>query len=471
MSQVRTPQIGLLPFYLRLYDELLPGCRAGFDGYLARIAAGLGDRGVTVDTAPVCRVAAEFAAAVRRFEQAGVDCIVALHLAYSPSLEALEAFCATRLPVVILDATMDADFGLAVAPGRIMYNHGVHGVMDFASLLRRRRRPFEIVAGHDGDPRVLDRVADLARAAVAAAELRGSRVLRVGEAFAGMGDFAVAEEVLAGRLGIGVRQVGLDVLDAAVATVTDPQVAQEVAADQRQFRCELGAEAHARSVRVGLGLRRLVDDGPYQALSVNFQAFDRADRPASTMPFLELSKAMARGIGYAGEGDVLTAALVGALARAFGAVTFTEIFCADWAGDRLFLSHMGEISPSVAGDRPRVIAKPFFSGGSLDPAVLTCAVQPGPAVFVNLAPGPDDTFSLIVAPVEVLPEDATLDPAMRDVVRAWVRPPGRVAPFLEAYSRAGGTHHSALLLGDRAEAVAAFGRLAGLEVVPIGSSA
>ncbi len=461
------PRIGLLPFYLKLYDDLLPDCRAGFAGYVERIAAGFAARGVAVEAAPVCRVAAEFNAAIRQFEQAGVDCIVTLHLAYSPSLEALEACCQTKLPIVILDATMDAEFGRGVSPARIMYNHGVHGVMDFASMLRRRRRAFEIVAGHDGDPRTLDRAADQVRAAVAAGALHGSCVLRVGEAFAGMGDFSVAEDVLATQLGITVREIGLDVLDDAVRQVTDAAVAKEVADDRARFACDLAAEAHARSVRVGLGLRRVLDQGGYQACSVNFQAFDRADRPANTMPFLEISKAMGRGIGYAGEGDVLTAALVGALARGFGAVTFTEVFCADWAGDTLFLSHMGEISPAVAGEVPRVFAKPFFSGGSLDPAILTCAVKPGPAVFVNLAPGPGDTFSLIVAPVEVLVEDGALDPAMRDVVRTWVRPQGRVAPFLEAYSRAGGTHHSALVLGDRADAVAAFGRMRGLEVVRI----
>ena len=469
MTPQPRPQAGLLPFYLKLYDDLLPQCRAGFDGFIGRIAAALEARGIALQRAPVCRVADEFKAAIGQFEAAGVDCLITLHLAYSPSLEAIDACCRTKLPIVILDTTMDATFGVGASPDRIMYNHGVHGVMDFASLLRRRHRTFEIVAGHDADPRTMDRAADLVRAAVAAGALRGSRVLRVGDAFVGMGDFAVAEEVLAAKLGTAVQQIGLDALDEAVRKVTDVAVAKEVADDRQRFACELPAEAHARSVRVGLGLRQIVDAGSYSGLSVNFQAFDRADRPANTMPFLEISKAMARGIGYAGEGDVLTAALVGALARAFGVVTFTEIFCADWAGDTLFLSHMGEISPAVAGDRPRVIAKPFFSGGSLDPAVLTCAVKPGPAAFVNLAPGPDDTFSLIVAPVEVLAEDASLDPAMRDVVRAWVRPPVEVAPFLEAYSRAGGTHHSALVLGDRADAVAAFGRMMGLTVVLLDS--
>ena len=464
------PRAGLLPFYLKLYDDLLPECRAGFDGFIGRITAALEVRGIAVQTAPVCRVADEFAAAVKQFEDGGVDGIVTLHLAYSPSLEAIEAFCGTRLPIVILDTTMDADFGVGVSPDRIMYNHGVHGVMDFASMLRRRGRPFEIVAGHDADLRVMDRTSELVRAAFAARALRSSRALRVGTAFAGMGDFSVAEDVLAAKLGIEVRQVDIEALDAAIGKVTEGEIAAEIAADRERFACELPEEAHTRSVRVGLGLRRLVEDGDHTALSVNFQAFDRADRPANTMPFFEISKAMGRGVGYAGEGDVLTAALVGALARAFGAVTFTEIFCPDWAGEGLFLSHMGEISPSVAGDRPRVISKPFFSGGSLDPAVLICAVKPGPAVFVNLAPGPNDSFSLIVAPVEVLAEDASLDPAMGNVVRTWVRPRGKVARFLEAYSRAGGTHHSALVLGDRAEAVAAFGRMSGLEVVEIGEA-
>ena len=467
MTLQRVPKAGLLPFYLKLYDDLLPECRSGFDGFVGRIAAALETRGLAVQAAPVCRVADEFATAVRQFEADGVDCIVTLHLAYSPSLEAIEAFCATKLPIVILDTTMDADFGRSISPARIMYNHGVHGVMDFASMLRRRRRAFEIVAGHDADPRTMDRAADQVRAVIAAGALRGSRVVRVGNTFAGMGDFSVAEDVLSAKLGISVQQIGLDVLDAAVTNVTDAAVAKEVADDRKRFACALTDESHERSVRVGLGLRHIIEAGGYSGFSVNFQAFDRGGRPANTMPFLEISKAMGRGIGYAGEGDVLTAALVGALARAFGAVTFTEIFCPDWAGDTLFLSHMGEISPAVAGDVPRVIFKPFFGGGSLDPAVLTCAVKPGPAVFVNLTPGPDDTFSLIVAPVEVLAEDASLDPAMRDVVRTWVRPQGKVAPFLEAYSRAGGTHHSALVLGDRADAVAAFGRMSGLEGVRI----
>jgi len=468
-KQSRKIKAGLLPFYLKLYDDYKPEIRNGFTEFMQQISDVLEQRGIAVQSAPVCRVASEFEDAVKQFEVDGVECIMTLHLAYSPSLESIDAFRATKLPVIILDITMDAGFGTGVAPGRIMYNHGVHGVMDFASMLCRYRRPFEIVAGYGGDPETQDRVVEMVRAAAAAHALRNSRVLRVGAAFPGMGDFSVDESLLNSALGIAVDEIGLEVLDAAVETVQDDAVKKEVAVDNERFVCELDADDHARSVRVGLGLRQLLDEGGYTACSVNFQEFNRADRPANTMPFLEICKAMGRGTGYAGEGDVLTAALVGALAQGFDAVTFTEIFCADWSGGTLFLSHMGEISTSVADGMPRVMTKPFFLGGSLDPAVLTCAVRPGPAVFVNLAPGPDDTFSLIVAPVEVLPEGDELQPEMRDVVRTWIRPQLKVAAFLEAYSHAGGTHHSALVLGDHADAVAAFGHLSGLQVVRIQS--
>ncbi|MCF7855226.1 MAG: hypothetical protein K9N51_10555 [Candidatus Pacebacteria bacterium] len=468
MTTQSSPKIGLLPLYLKLYDDIRPECRAEFDGFIQEIVGEFTAHGITAELGSVCRVAHEFEAAVRQFEASGIDCIVTLHLAYSPSLEAIDALCRTSLPIVLLDTTMDADFGLGVSADRIMYNHGVHGVMDLASMLRRRGRSFEIVAGHLSDGRLMDRAAGLVRAACAARQFKSSHILRLGEAFAGMGDFSVPEDVLADTLGLCVDQVALTTLDNAIQTISDQDVANEMAADREHYRCELTEDVHARSVRVGLGLRRLLEQGDYHGMSVNFQGFDRTDRPADTMPFLEISKAMARGIGYAGEGDVLTAALVGALARSFGAVTFTEIFCTDWAGDRLFLSHMGEISPAVARGTPRMFAKPSFDGKSLDPAVLTCSVKPGPAVFVNLAPGPDDGFSLIVAPVVVLAEEESIDSAMRDTVRAWIRPRPPVTEFLEEYSRAGGTHHSALVLGEAATAIAAFGTFSGMEIVPFG---
>jgi L-arabinose isomerase len=444
----RQVRAGLLPLYLQLYDETVPDVLPQLEPFLDQVVNGLTALGVEVFPAEVCRVAPQFQAAVDQFEEDGVDLIITLHLAYSPSIESVDALASTSLPILLLDTTMDHDFGVDVDPARIMYNHGIHGVQDLASMLRRRGKPFEIVAG-------------IARAAHAARLFRNTRALRIGESFRGMGDFAVSEALLLERLGIHVEEVTAQALAFEVEEVSDADLRAELESDAAHYELDLPAEVHRRSLRVGLGVRRLLENDGYTAFSMNFLAFDSGEGPVDTVPFLEASKAMARGLGYAGEGDVLTAALVGALNGAFGRTTFTEIFCPDWRGNGLFLSHMGEINPEVAAARPRIHEKPFPFTPAQNPAILTCPVTPGPAALVNLAPGPHDAFGLIAAPVEVL-GDAT-HPAMRDAIRTWIRPACPVAEFLERYSRHGGTHHSALMLDVPTEAVLVFGRMLGVE--------
>ena len=55
------------------------------------------------------------------------------------------------------------------------------------------------------------------------------------------------------------------------------------------------------------------------------------------------------------------------------------------------------------------------------------------------------------------------NPTLKQSVRGWIRPATAVSTFLEAYSRSGGTHHSALVLGDRLDGMAAFAAFAELE--------
>jgi len=451
--------IGLLPLYLKLYDEIDAGHHELFEPFIRQIAERLQANGAEVVRSGVCRVESEFKAAVQRFEQADVDCLVTVHLAYSPSLESVGVLCGSRLPVVILDTTMDAAFGPDVDPERIMYNHGIHGVMDLASMLRRTGKTYSIVAGHmDKDP-VIERVLTRVHAARAAQCFRTTRAVRIGEPFKGMGDFSVEPSVLRDVLGIESEQVSLEDLAAHIEKVTDADVAAELASDNERFHVTAPQDVHMRTLRVCLGLRALLDEREATAFSMNFLEFDRPDGPTGTIPFLEASKAMARGIGYAGEGDLLSAALVGALSQGFGSTTFTEMFCPDWAGSTIFLSHMGEVNPDIAAATPRLVEKSFPFTPSQNPAILACSPRPGSAVFSDIVPGPDHSFSLIVAPVEIL----DLPPeTMQESIRGWMRPRMDLARFLEEYSRLGGTHHSALTLGDRVEGIVALAQFAGI---------
>jgi L-arabinose isomerase len=247
----------------------------------------------------------------------------------------------------------------------------------------------------------------------------------------------------------------------AAAALNDVEIRREMEEDRTRYVVEATEESHFRSAQAGLALSRMVNELGCGACSFNFLAFDRGEGALSTVPFLGASKLMAEGFGYAGEGDALTAALVGALNGIFR-VNFTEMFCPDWRNNSIFLSHMGEFNPACAEGPVRLVEKPFPWTAAQNPAIVTGAMQRGPAVLVNLAPGPDDRFRLIAAPVDVL--DDAVHPEMRDSIRGWFRPPGNIARFLEWYSRAGGTHHCALVHDLTIETMRAFASYAGIPI-------
>jgi L-arabinose isomerase len=181
------------------------------------------------------------------------------------------------------------------------------------------------------------------------------------------------------------------------------------------------------------------------------------------MPFLEISQAMSRGTGYAGEGDVITAALVGALASAFSEVTFTEMFCPDWKNNRILLSHMGEANPKLFADAPLLVKSdfPYTDAGST--VIAAGCFKSGEAVMVNLSEQPGGHFKLILSNGHMVEPPGTDN--MKGSIRGWFEPDMPLTDYLAAFSRNGGTHHSVLVYGDYSKQITQFGEWMDWEVV------
>jgi L-arabinose isomerase len=81
-----------------------------------------------------------------------------------------------------------------------------------------------------------------------------------------------------------------------------------------------------------------------------------------------------------------------------------------------------------------------------NPAVAYGRFRKGKAVFVNLAPAADNSYTFIVSRIEMLGIDG--EDKMKNSIHGWFRPNRSVADFLKEYSLAGGTHHAALVYGD-----------------------
>ena len=292
-------------------------------------------------------------------------------------------------------------------------------------------KPFLLSAGHWEKSDVLDRCAKQLRAAGMAWRIAHARVGKVGGDFDGMGDFRVPD----GTFGMEIVEYSPQ------AAPSEAEIQAELALDRDRFDWDEGMteETLVRTLAASLKIRKWIAAERLDAFTIAFPGICRQNG-WETVPFLECTKAMARGIGYAGEGDVLTAAFTRCVADVFPETSFTEMFCPDWKRDRIFTSHMGEINMAVCSAKLNLHEMKYKFSDTGNPAVATGCLQSGPAVLADLAPGPDGTFSLIAAKVAF---EAPEGPSTKQNT-GWFRPDrGSIADFLAAYSRAGGTHHLA----------------------------
>ena len=456
-------KIGLLPLYLELYDETMPEVRDSFDEFLEDICESYTRKKVEVVLSDISRNSREFAQAVSLFEQANVDSIVTLHLAYSPSLECVDALSKTNLPIIVLDTTRDKKFdSLAL----LMYNHGIHGVQDMCNLLIRNGKDFFIEAGHIELSDVIDRTISHIKGARMAKRFKGSRIGKIGEAFEGMGDFVVSQAVMESKFGIKVLKTAPSQIAKYLPSENDPEILKEMNEDTVNYDLSLIKEdSHKLSVQTGLALKRWFKKEDISAFTINFKAITK-DSGLLTMPFFEICKIMKNHkIGYAGEGDILTAALTGALTPVLGECSFAEMFCPDWEENIIFLSHMGEINFDVVEGKVTLSEKEWPYTDAEPPVTPSACFKSGEAVLVNLAPKSDDTFTLILSSVLMMQE--SYKETFKDGVRGWMKPSMPIARFLEKYSEIGGTHHIAIVYGNELTSLKSFGRIMEWETIEI----
>lgn len=458
-------KVGYLPLYIKLYDDSNIKWREPVTAYMNKLIKMIEDKGIEVVPADeVCRIKPEFEAAAAKFNADDEICaVITQHLAYSPSLESIEALKSLKAPIIVFDTTPDFELiKYAETEDRIMNNHGIHGVQDMCNMLKRNGVPYELCVGHASVPGVLDELCGYVRAAYAAKCFKTARVGMVGGEFEGMGDFRITDKEYEEKIGTKTVRMTKADTEKYLPKVTEKEINAEIEYDKKHYNVKVtNEENYKAAIKAGLAVRKWMEAEELDGVTVNFLHTDESGLPK--MPFVECCKVMERGSGYAGEGDNLTAGLVGSLIKAFPDTTFTEMFCPDWKENTVLLSHMGEMNPRLTENKPCITDKPFNYNSCGDTVSLHGCFKSGDAVLVNLAPS-ENGFTLILADVEMV-QSGTTDAAYANEVRGWMKHAYLTLPeFLKEYSLCGGTHHSALVYGADMTALSAFGGFMGFDV-------
>jgi len=357
-------------------------------------------------------------------------------------------------------STIDMDF--------MNLNQAAHGDREFGFITARLRLARKVVVGFWKDPETVTEIGAWTRAALAWNESQNLKVARFGD---NMRNVAVTEgdKVEAQKIfGFTVSGYGVGDLVDRMEQFTDQEVGQLVAEYRDTYTI---ATEHDRSgslavaAKIELGLRAFLEEGGFGAFTDTFEDLHGLGQ----LPGIATQRLMASGFGFGGEGDWKTAALVRimkVMAQGLpGGTSFMEDYTYDFSGTPKILgSHMLEICPSIAADKPSLEVHPLGIGGKADPVRLVFTAPSGPAIVASIV-DMGNRFRLIVNEVDVVTPEHAL-PKLPVARAVWVpRPSLKVAAAAWIYS--GGAHHTSFSQALTIEHLEDFAEIAGIEMVRI----
>jgi L-arabinose isomerase len=393
---------------------------------------------------------------------------------FSPAKMWIRGLTVLKKPILHLHTQFNRDIPWGDIDMDFMnLNQSAHGDREFGFMMSRMRLNRKVVVGFWQQNDVIEQIASWARVAVGAYELKTLKVVRFGDNMRQVavtdGDKVAAEMTF----GMSVNTHGIGDLVAVINQITDAEIDRLVAeyADSYTLMESLrrGGAQHSSlrdAAKIEIGLRAFLNEGNFQAYTDTFEDL----HGMTQLPGIASQRLMADGYGFGGEGDWKTAAMVRTLkvmaAGLPGGNSFMEDYTYHFNPENPLVlgSHMLEICPSIAADKPSCEIHPLGIGGKADPVRLVFNAPAGPAINVSLI-DMGNRFRLLVNEVEAVAVSENL-PKL-PVARALWKPLPDMQTGCAAWILAGGAHHTVYSQNLTTEHIEDFADIFGVELVVI----
>jgi L-arabinose isomerase len=352
-------------------------------------------------------------------------------------------------------------------------NQSAHGDREFGYACARLRIERRVVCGHWKDPQVQQEIGDWTRAAVGLATMRSTRIARFGD---NMRQVAVTEgdKVEAQlKLGATVDGYGLGDLTQRVDAVSDARVRAEVELVSSLYtvpeELATGGARHSSLVdalRIELGLRDFMDELGYHGFTDTFEILHGLKQ----LPGIGAQRMMADGYGFGAEGDWKTAILVRTMKMMAvglpGGTSFMEDYTyhLDEEGTCVLGSHMLEICPTIAADKPRLAIHPLAIGGKEDPVRMIFTTAEGQAINIAMV-DMGNRLRLVLGELNVKAVDRKM-PKLPVASAFWDTKPN-FKTGTAAWIQAGGAHHASFSMALGAKHMRDLAEMVGVELLVI----
>ena len=344
-------------------------------------------------------------------------------------------------------------------------NQSAHGDREHGFIGARLRKSRKVIAGYWKDEAVVKKLAEWEKVAVGVAVSRELKAMRFGD---NMREVAVTEgdKVEAQiKLGWQVNTWATGDLVKEMNAVTEEEVKALV--EEYKELYDINTDDLAAidyQAKEEIAIRRMLDREGCIAFSNTFQDLYGMEQ----LPGLATQHLMYLGYGFGAEGDWKTACLQAVMKRmGNGESAFMEDYTYHLIkGEECSLgSHMLEVDPSVAADRPRIEAHHLGIGmNEKDPARVVFEGKEGKAIVASLI-DVGGRMRLIVQDIECI--KPILEMPNLPVARVMWKPLPDLLTGIECWVTAGGAHHTVLSYDVSAEQMRQWAKEMGIEFVHI----
>lgn len=448
------------------------------DSHSTQIVKGLNDAG-TLPVKVVYKGTANSSPEVEKvFKEANNDTkcvgIITWMHTFSPSKMWIKGLQNLRKPLLHLHTQFNKEIPWSEIDMDFMnLNQSAHGDREFGHIVSRMRKNRKVVVGHWSDAKVQEKIAIWERVAAAWADAQDMVIVRFGDNMNNVavtsGDNLEAEL----RLGYHCDYYGVGDLVEYQDKVTEAEIDELVTVYEKEYvladDCKKGGKNHNQvreAAREEIALRSILKDKNAKAFTTNFNALHGLNQ----LPGLACQRLMAEGYGFGAEGDWKTAALLRSfwvMAKGLpGGTSFLEDYTYHFKGEKsaILQSHMLEVSPEIAGQKPRLEVHPLGIGGKADPARLVFTAHPGTGIAATIV-DMGNRFRMIANVVDVIEPEAAL-PKLPVASALWIPQPN-LEIGAATWIYAGGTHHTCFSYALTEEYLEDYADIAGIELVTI----
>lgn len=467
--------IGLIGLGLDTYWPQFEGLYDRLCGYQEFIAGKMSRPDVHVFNAGIADSPQKSLEAVEELKKEDISLLFVFISTYALSSTVLPLAQRLKVPVILLNiqpvAAIDYDYinGLGdrgKMTGEWLAHCQACSVPEFASVFNRSGIPYEIVTGYLQEEYVWQQIDAWIDAARVMNGMKNNRMGILGHYYCGMLDVYTDLTRQSSTFGTHVEILEMCEVKAYRDSVTDEELRKKLEEFKACFdidpQCEI--DELDRAARTSIALDKLIAAHDLGSMAYYYEGYAGNEYENIVTSVIAGNTLLTgKNIPIAGECEVKNVQAMKIMSLLGAGGSFSEFYAMDFNDDIVMLGHDGPAHFAIAEGRVRLVPLPVYHGKPGKGLSIQMTVQHGPVTLLSVCEGKEGVFLLVA-------EGESVDGPVLKIgnTNSRYRFPCGARHFIEAWSKAGPSHHCAIGVGHLADKLEKIAFLLDIPVVKVG---